>query len=68
MTRDQPEQGGVLRTVELAMGATGGSSFYRALGLERLFRDARAARFHPLREGAQQRYAGRFALKMDVDE
>ncbi|MGH7888775.1 MAG: acyl-CoA dehydrogenase family protein, partial [Candidatus Binatia bacterium] len=59
---------GVLKTVELVMEAAGGSSFYRAAGLERLFRDAQAARFHPLREGAQQKYAGRFALGMDVDE
>ena len=59
---------GVLKTVELALEAAGGSAFYRSAGLERLFRDAQAARFHPLRDGAQQKYAGRFALGMDVDE
>lgn len=58
---------GVLKTVDLAMEAAGGSSFYRSAGLERLFRDAQAARFHPLRESAQQDYAGRMALGLDVD-
>jgi alkylation response protein AidB-like acyl-CoA dehydrogenase len=59
---------GVLKTVELAMEAAGGSAFYRATGLERLFRDAQAARYHPLREGAQRAYAGRMALGLDVNE
>ena len=59
---------GVLKTVELAMEAAGGSAYYRSAGLERLFRDAQAARYHPLREGAQQTYAGRIALGLDVDE
>ena len=58
----------VLKTVELAMEAAGGGAFYRSAGLERLFRDAQAARYHPLREGAQQTYAGRIALGLDVDE
>lgn len=58
---------GVLKTVDLAMEAMGGSSFYRAAGLERLFRDAQAARFHPLRESAQQEYAGRMALGLGID-
>lgn len=58
---------GVLKTVELAMEAAGGSAFYRAAGLERLFRDAQAARYHPLREAAQRAYAGKIALGLDVD-
>ena len=58
---------GVLKTVELAMEAASGSSFYRSVGLERLFRDAQGARFHPLRESAQHEYAGRMALGLDVD-
>ncbi len=59
---------GVLKTVELAMEAAGGSAFYRSAGLEQLFRDAQAARYHPLRDGAQQIYAGQIALGLDVDE
>lgn len=57
----------VLKTVELAMEAAGGGSFYRSVGLERLFRDAQAARFHPLREAAQYEFAGRVALGLDID-
>jgi len=35
--------------------------------LERRFRDVQAARFHPLQEKAQLRYAGRMALGLDID-
>ncbi|MSP38397.1 MAG: acyl-CoA dehydrogenase [Deltaproteobacteria bacterium] len=59
---------GVLQTVELAMEVAGGGTFNRSAGLERLFRDAQATRFHPLREGGQKTYAGRMALGLDVDE
>jgi alkylation response protein AidB-like acyl-CoA dehydrogenase len=45
---------GVLKSVELAMEAAGGGAFYRSVGLERLFRDAQACRYHPLQEGAQR--------------
>jgi alkylation response protein AidB-like acyl-CoA dehydrogenase len=56
-----------IRTVEKAMEVAGGASFYRGLGLERLFRDVQGARFHPLQEKRQFRYSGRFALGLDVD-
>ena len=56
-----------LRTVDKAMEVAGGGSFYRSLGLERLFRDVQGARFHPLQEKAQLRYAGRMALGLDID-
>jgi alkylation response protein AidB-like acyl-CoA dehydrogenase len=56
-----------IRAVEKAMEAVGGASLYRDLGLERRFRDIQAARFHPLQEKAQQRYAGRNALGLPID-
>ena len=56
-----------LRTVEKAMEVVGGGSFYRKLGLERLFRDVQGARFHPLQEKRQLRYTGRFVLGLDID-
>ena len=56
-----------IRTVELAMEVAGGSSFYRALDLERAFRDVQGARFHPLQAKQQMRYTGRVALELDVD-
>ena len=57
-----------IRAVELAMQAVGGASFYRSTGLERHFRDIQGARFHPLAEKPQARYAGRRALGLPVDE
>ncbi len=56
-----------IRTVERAMEVAGGASFYRDTGLERAFRDVQGARFHPLPEKAQLRYAGRLALGLDID-
>jgi alkylation response protein AidB-like acyl-CoA dehydrogenase len=57
----------VLNVVDLAMEATGGTAFYRSLGLEQLFRDAQAARYHPLREGDQRRLAGQLALGWTIE-
>ena len=59
--------GSAIRSVEKAMEVAGGAAFYRDLGLERRFRDVQAARFHPLQEKAQLRYAGRIALGLDID-
>ena len=56
-----------IRTVELAMEVASGAGFYRDLGLERLFRDVQAARYHPVRGSAQLIYAGRMALGLDVN-
>jgi alkylation response protein AidB-like acyl-CoA dehydrogenase len=57
----------VLATVDLAMQAAGGTAFYRRLSLERLFRDAQGARYHPLQEGAQRELAARIALGENPD-
>lgn len=56
-----------IRTVEKAMEVAGGAAFYRSLGLERLFRDIQAARYHPLQEKAQLRFSGRHLLGLDID-
>jgi acyl-CoA dehydrogenase len=48
-----------IRAVEKALEAAGGAGFYRKTGLERLFRDIQAARYHPLQEKPQARFAGR---------
>jgi len=55
-----------IRTVEKAMEAAGGQGFYRKAGLERIFRDVQAARYHPLQEKAQSRLAARLALGLDI--
>jgi acyl-CoA dehydrogenase len=57
-----------IRTVDLAMDVARGAGFFRTLGLERLFRDVQAARYHPLRGAAQRRYTGRLALGIDLDD
>jgi alkylation response protein AidB-like acyl-CoA dehydrogenase len=56
-----------IQTVERALEAAGGAAFYRSAGLEAAFRDVQGARFHPLQERPQLRYAGRLALGWDID-
>lgn len=56
-----------IKAVELAMELAGGAGFYRANGLERCFRDIQGARYHPLQQGPQARYAGSMALGLPVD-
>ncbi len=56
-----------LATVEHALEVCGGAGFYRDLGIERLFRDMQAARYHPLPESVQRDYAGCIALGLDPD-
>jgi alkylation response protein AidB-like acyl-CoA dehydrogenase len=57
----------VVHSVEKAMEVAGGAAFYRELGLERRFRDIQAARYHPLQEKAQLRYAGQIAMGLNID-
>ena len=57
----------VVRTCEKALEVAGGAGFYRALGLERLFRGAQAARYHPMQEKPQTVFSGRLALGLDVN-
>jgi acyl-CoA dehydrogenase len=56
-----------IRTVEAALEVVRGAGFFRPLGLERLFRDVQAARYHPVRGAVQRRYSGRLALGLDVN-
>jgi alkylation response protein AidB-like acyl-CoA dehydrogenase len=56
-----------VKTVDLALEATGGAGYFRSLGLERLYRDVQGARFHPLQPGQQRRLAGRIALGLPID-
>jgi alkylation response protein AidB-like acyl-CoA dehydrogenase len=55
----------LIRTVEKAMEVTGGASFFRSKGLERLFRDIQGARFHPFQESRQYQFSGRIALGLE---
>ena len=46
--------------------AAGGAAFFRVNGLERLFRDAQGARYHPLQEGLQKTLTARHALGLEI--
>ena len=58
----------VVEVVEKAMEAVGGSAFYRAAGLERLFRDIQGARFHRPQQRTQLELSGRLALGLGFDD
>jgi acyl-CoA dehydrogenase len=58
---------GAIGTVEKAMQVMGGGSFFRSVGLERLFRDVQGARFHPMQEMPQRELTGRLALGLRVE-
>ncbi|MBC6947169.1 acyl-CoA dehydrogenase, partial [candidate division KSB1 bacterium] len=49
--------------VEKAMEIAGGQGFYRSFGLERLFRDVQAAKYHPLQEKDQLQFTGEYILR-----
>lgn len=67
MTMKRAMTDNLLQVGSLAMDAAGGSAFYRDNGIERLFRDLQAARYHPLMTQPQQRLAGRLALGLTAD-
>ena len=54
-----------LSAVEKAMEVCGGGSFFRNVGLERLFRDIQGVRFHPFQERKQYLFTGRIALGLE---
>lgn len=55
-----------IAAVSKAMELAGGQGFYRKMGLERIFRDVQAGRFHPLQEKPQLDFTGRVALGWDI--
>lgn len=52
-----------IQTVQEAMDAIGGQSFYKKNVLERLFRDVQAAQFHPLPQWEQYAFTGERLMK-----
>ena len=48
--------------VTQAMDIVGGAGYYRSYGLEKLFRDVQAAKYHPLKEQEQILLSGKFLL------
>lgn len=66
LTRKTLIANAVRKAAELAIEVAGGAGFYRKLPLERLWRDAQAAHFHPLPERRQLDFCGRQLLGLDV--
>jgi acyl-CoA dehydrogenase len=54
-----------IAAVAKAMEVVGGASFYRKVGLERLWRDVQGGLYHPLHEKRQHLFTGRMALGLD---
>jgi alkylation response protein AidB-like acyl-CoA dehydrogenase len=63
LTRKTNVANAVIRVVTKALEIVGGAGFYRAFGLERLFRDVQAARYHPLPELDQAKFSGDYLLR-----
>jgi alkylation response protein AidB-like acyl-CoA dehydrogenase len=63
LTRKTNVANAAIRVVTKAMEIVGGEGFYRSFGLERLFRDVQAARYHPLPESDQMRFSGEYLLQ-----
>jgi alkylation response protein AidB-like acyl-CoA dehydrogenase len=63
LTRKTNVANAAIRVVTKAMEIVGGEGFYRGFGLERLFRDVQAARYHPLPESDQVKFSGDYLLR-----
>ncbi|HWH78015.1 MAG TPA: acyl-CoA dehydrogenase family protein [Candidatus Binatus sp.] len=63
LTRKTNVANAAIRVVTKAMDIVGGAGFYRGFGLERLFRDIQAARYHPLAESDQVKFSGEYLLR-----
>lgn len=58
---------GAWRIVDRAMDVSGGFGMFKKSELERLFRDARAGRFHPANSMLSHEIVGKLALGVDPD-
>ena len=59
---------GAWRIVDRAMDLSGGFGMFKKSELERLFRDARAGRFHPANSLLAHEFVGKLALGINPDE
>lgn len=53
---------------DIAMEIAGGAAYFKGSGIERAYRDIRAAKFHPLTPELTLLHAGRLALGLPCDE
>jgi alkylation response protein AidB-like acyl-CoA dehydrogenase len=56
------------RIIDIAMDMSGGSGFYKAHELERLYRDVRGGGFHPANAALTHEIVGKTALGIGLDE
>lgn len=63
LTRKTIVANAAIDVVTKAMEIVGGRGYYRSFGLEKLFRDVQAAKYHPLAEKDQQIFSGEFLLR-----
>jgi alkylation response protein AidB-like acyl-CoA dehydrogenase len=56
------------RIIDIAMDMSGGSGFYKAHELERLYRDVRGGGFHPANSALTHEIVGKTALGIGLDE
>ena len=59
---------GVWKVVDTAMELSGGGGMFKRNELERLFRDARAGRFHPANSALTHEVVAKTALGINLDE
>ena len=59
---------GVWKVVDTAMELSGGAGMFKRNELERLFRDARAGRFHPANSALTHEVVAKTALGINLDE
>jgi alkylation response protein AidB-like acyl-CoA dehydrogenase len=59
---------GAWRVVDRAMDLSGGFGMFKKSELERLFRDARAGRFHPANSLLSHEFVGKLSLGINPDE
>lgn len=59
---------GAWQIVDRAMDVSGGFGMFKKSELERLFRDARAGRFHPANSALSHEVVGKLALGLNPDE
>lgn len=63
LTRKTNTANAAIEVVTRAMDIVGGSGYFRAKEMERLFRDVQAAKYHPLQRSEQIEFSGNFLLK-----
>jgi alkylation response protein AidB-like acyl-CoA dehydrogenase len=57
-----------VRVVDLALRAVGGSSYFKRLPLERLYRDVRAGLYHPFDSDESIEFLGRSAFGLPMGD